>query len=157
MTIYWVFQIINETTVAPKLFPSLQDREHYITNTPMDSYRVFQYDIEDEYSDIDLSSISHSSILYSVLASDSEDDYPWLQSTHTNIEEAREDMVEQIKKDCCLLWLVDDINIEDEQDIWDSYWLTHNVEDIDWVDISEMHAKVETDYWRTIGYLIQAI
>jgi hypothetical protein len=69
----------------------------------MDSYRVFQYDIEDEYSDIDLSSISHSSILYSVLASDSEDDYPWLQSTHTNIEEAREDMVEQIKKDCCLL------------------------------------------------------
>lgn len=155
MTIYWLFQIIDQTLAAPKLFPSLQDREYYITNTPMDSYRVFQYDIEEQFWDLDSRAVSNP--IYSLIGSDNEDLTPWLQSRHDTKEDAIEAMIHQVKKDCCLLWVIENVDIEDDEDIRNSYRLANPVDEIPWVQINEDSAVIESDCWRTIGYIIHSI
>ena len=57
-TIYWLLitdiSRLNYSRIPAVLFASLNEREAYISKYSPQSYRVFQYDIEDEYVRLDL-------------------------------------------------------------------------------------------------------
>lgn len=57
-TIYWILITdiyrLNYNRIPAVLFPTKEKREAYIEWYSPTSYRVFQYDIEEEYAELDL-------------------------------------------------------------------------------------------------------